>query len=125
MSSVNEVVFALSPLATATLRNGEAGISPRLLTLLMLIDGVTPVAQYEPFLKSFHPLEEKFLELEEHGYLVRMGAVSPRAVQTFNANVAAGKPVSELRSIDSLMADSGFVSLPDDQLPPDLRLNRT
>jgi hypothetical protein len=120
---ISDVVYTLSPLATNTLRSGEIAIPNRLLTLLMLIDGVAPVAQYEPFLKSLHPLEEKFLELEQLGYLVRVGNVSLQAVKTFNETVAAGRPISELHRIDALAPESGFIPLPSNHSYNDPRLN--
>jgi hypothetical protein len=121
MSSIAEAVFALTPHANASLRNGNCALSPQLLTLLMLVDGVAPVAQYKPFLKSLHPLEQKFTELETQGYLVRVGNVSEDAVKNFDATVAAGKPIIELHRIDALTPESGFISIPNDLHDPRLK----
>jgi hypothetical protein len=111
MNSVDEVVFALSPKAVAALKEASPKLDPRLITLLVLIDGITPVAQYQPFLKSLGPIEPKFIELESLGYLMRVGNVSLEAVKSFKASVDAGGPISTIHSIDAEAPDSGFIAL--------------
>jgi hypothetical protein len=111
MNSIDDIVFALSPKATAFLKNNGGELDIQLTTVMMLIDSITPVAQYTPFLKSFEPIEPKFLELEALGYLIRVGHVSAQAVQTFKDSVAAGGHISTLHSIDAQAPDSGFISL--------------
>jgi hypothetical protein len=112
MTSIAQVVFILSPQAITTLMNGSPGLDKRLRTVLTLVDGVTPVAQFEPFLRSLEPIEPKFNELEQLGYLLRVGTVSPAAVKAFRESVKAGGPISTLQPIDALSPDSGFVPLP-------------
>ena len=112
MCSNAELVFALSPHAIALLMQGAAPVEPQLRAVLMLVDGYTPVAQYEPFLRSLAPLEPKFLALEAQGLLLRVGRVSPDAVQAFRASVEAGGPVSTFPPIDACSPASGFTPLP-------------
>jgi hypothetical protein len=109
MKALAQVVFVLSPKAIAALAKKGEGLEPRLHTVLALVDGVSPVAQYVPFLKMLEPVEEKFAELEALGYLLRVGAVSPLAVRVFQDSVAAGASVTSLPNIDSRTPDSGFV----------------
>lgn len=111
MKSLAQVVYILSPLAIAALAKRGEGLEPRLHTVLALVDGVTPVAQYLPFLKMLEPVEEKFAELEALGYLLRVGLVSPLAVKVFQDSVAAGASVTSLPNIDAKTADSGFMPL--------------
>jgi hypothetical protein len=111
MGSLANIVFILSPQAVTALANKGKGLEPRLHTVLNLVDGVTPVVQYLPFLKMLEPVEEKFAELEAMGYLVRVGMVSPLAVKVFQDSVAAGASVTSLPNIDARTADSGFMPL--------------
>jgi hypothetical protein len=110
MKSLAQIVFVLTPSAIAVLAKRGEGMEPRLHTVLALVDGVSPVAQYVPFLKMLEPVEEKFAELEALGYLLRVGEVSQLAVRVFQDSVAAGASVTSLPNIDSRTADSGFVS---------------
>jgi hypothetical protein len=111
MKTLSQVVYILSPSAIAVLAKRGEGLEPRLHTILALVDGVTPVAQYLPFLKMLEPVEEKFAELEALGYLLRVGFVSPLAVKVFQDSVAAGATVTSLPSIDARTPDSGFMAL--------------
>jgi hypothetical protein len=111
MGALSNLVFVLSPKAITALAQKGKGLEPRLHTILNLVDGVTPVAQYLPFLKLLEPVEEKFVELEALGYLVRVGMVSPAAVKVFQDSVAAGASVTSLPNIDARTADSGFMPL--------------
>jgi hypothetical protein len=111
MGALSNVVFILSPKAIAALAQKGKGLEPRLHTILNLVDGVTPVVQFLPFLKVLEPVEEKFAELEALGYLVRVGMVSPLAVKVFQDSVAAGASVTSLPNIDARTADSGFMPL--------------
>jgi hypothetical protein len=72
MSDIRDVVYAVTAKGFSALRSNDAAISLELKTVLTMIDGVSPVAQYIPFLQVFAPLEEKFEALEQLG-LVRQG----------------------------------------------------
>jgi hypothetical protein len=111
MNPIDAVVFALSSKALELLKQGSIQLDSQLSTLIVLIDGVTPVAQFKPFLKGLDPIEPKFVTLESMGYLVRTGSVSARAVKNFQESVDAGGPISGLQSIDAQSPDSGFVAL--------------
>ncbi len=111
MTSIDGVVFSLSPKAIGILKEGQIGLDSQLSTLIVLIDGVTPVAQFKPFLKGLDPIEPKFLALEALGYLIRVGSVSTQAVKNFQESVDAGGPISSWQSIDAQSPDSGFIAL--------------
>lgn len=112
MSDINDVVYAITARGFATLRSNSLVISKQHRTVLTLVDGVCPVAQYVPFLRAFEPLIEKFQLLEQIGCLRRVGSVSGFAVRMFDESVQAGSPVSKLPQIDSEHENSGFIPLP-------------
>jgi hypothetical protein len=111
MNAIDGVVFSLSSKAISMLQQGRMDLDSQLNTLIVLIDGVTPVAQFKPFLKGLDPIEAKFIALESLGYVVRAGSVSPQAVKHFQETVDAGGPISGWHSIDAQSPDSGFVAL--------------
>ncbi len=112
MADINDVVYVITARGFATLRSNSSVISKQHRTVLTLVDGVCPVAQYVPFLRAFEPLIEKFELLEQTGCLRRVGNVSGVAVKLFDDSVQSGGPISQLQSIDSENASSGFVPLP-------------
>ncbi len=109
MSNIAEVVFRLSQQGIDTLRDPNSGLPPELRALLAMVDGVSPVAQYRPFLRAMEPIDPKFLGLEEHGLLERVGTVSDQAVADFQQTVNSGAPFSTWGNIDSESPLSGFV----------------
>jgi hypothetical protein len=111
MNEIDRVVFLLSPKAVSMLQQGRMDLDSQLSTLIVLIDGVTPVAQFKPFLKGLDPIEPKFMALEALGYIIRAGNVSSEAVKGFQEAVDAGGPISGWHSIDAQSPDSGFVAL--------------
>lgn len=112
MPDLNDVVYAITAKGFAALRSDDVTISLQLKTVLTMVDGVCPVAQYVPFLQVFHPLEDKFDLLERNGLLRRVGNVSGFAAKTFTSQALSGTPVSKLPRIDSDHENSGFVPLP-------------
>ena len=80
-------------------------------TVLTLIDGVCPVAQYLPFLSSFEPVVQKMKKLEQLGLLRRAGQVTLAAVRRFDEQVNTGASVSRWPSISAESEASGFVLL--------------
>jgi hypothetical protein len=111
MPSISDVVYAVTGKGFSALRNGDAPISLQVKTLLTLVDGVSPVAQYIPFLLAFAPLQEKFEALERLGLVRRCGTVSGFAVKMFQSQSHAGLPVSKLPRIDAQNDNSGFSPL--------------
>jgi hypothetical protein len=111
MSDIADVVFAITARGFATLRSDSNVVSLQHRTVLTMVDGVCPVAQYIPFMRVFAPLEEKFELLERLGCLRRVGTVSGLAVRLFDESLQAGSPVSKLPHIDSEHETSGFVPL--------------
>ena len=111
MPDLMDVVFGLTPKGLAALQSVDAPVAPALKTILTMVDGVCPVAQYTPFLTAFDPIDEKFQILESMGYLRRMGTVSREAVSRFESFVSAGTRVSSLPRIDAESKDSGFLPM--------------
>lgn len=111
MSPLSDVVFSITPAGYSALRSGSGFLELALKTVLTMVDGICPVAQYVPFLSVFDPLEEKFLILERMGYLQRAGTVSARAVSGFEQLILQGKPLSRLPRIDADQSESGFMPL--------------
>ncbi len=113
MTDISNVVYAITARGFATLRSNSALISRQHRTVLTLVDGVCPVAQYVPFLGAFEPVIEKFEMLEQIGCLRRVGNVSGSAVQMLHDSVKSGGPISKMQSIDAECENSGFVALPE------------
>lgn len=109
MTPLSEVVFGITPAGYAALRNATEPMDLRLKTVLTLVDGVCPVAQYVPFLMAFDPLAEKFYILERMGYVKRIGKVNSSAVSGFEQSVLSGTSKSRLPRIDAGFKESGFL----------------
>jgi hypothetical protein len=56
VTSISEVVYQLSAKAVGALNNPDSALPPDLRALLSMVDGVSPVAQYQPFLKALEPI---------------------------------------------------------------------
>ncbi len=111
MTAKAETVYVVTPAGYTALRAGAAGLTIELRTVLTMVDGVCPVAQYIPFMKALAPLLPKFDTLEAQGFIRSAGQVSSRAVDAFVKALAAGVPLSELPSIDARSDVSGFAPL--------------
>lgn len=111
MSQLVDTVFTITPAGYAALRNESGALELTLKTVLTLVDGICPVAQYVPFLKVFEPLPEKFQILERMGYIKRTGVVSQAAVSGFEQSVLQGKSAARLPRIDAMSNESGFMPL--------------
>lgn len=106
-----QVVYAITVEGYAELRNQASILSLKERTVLTLIDGVCPVAQYLPFLSTFEPVIEKMKKLEHKGYLRRAGHVAAHAVQKFDEEVSKDSQVSHWQSISADSASSGYAPL--------------
>lgn len=111
MNPLSDVVFAITPPGYSALRSESGSLALALKTVLTMVDGICPVAQYVPFLRAFEPLEEKFLILERMGYIKRTGTISAHAVSGFEQSVSQGRPLSRLPRIDATNSESGFMPL--------------
>ena len=111
MSQLSDTVFCITPAGYSALRNESGALELTLKTVLTLVDGICPVAQYVPFLRVFEPLPEKFQILERMGYIKRSGTVSSAAVSVFEQSVLQGNAPSRLPRIDATSNDSGFLPL--------------
>jgi hypothetical protein len=107
----HQVVYAITVPGYAELRNLQSALNLQERTVLTLIDGVCPVAQYLPFLSSFEPVAQKMQKLEKLGFLRRAGRVAPDAVRRFDEQVSKASQVSQWQSISAESEASGFVAL--------------
>lgn len=110
INNIENVVFTSTAQGFAAMRNKNSALPLDLKTILTLVDGVCPVAQYIPFLQLFAPLEPKFLRLEENGFVTRLGTVSMIAVRNFQASLLEGTSPDQLPRIDADFKDSNFLS---------------
>jgi hypothetical protein len=106
-----QVVFAITVQGYAELRKPQSVLSLQERTVLTLIDGVCPVAQYVPFLSSFEPVVQKMQKLERLGLLRRSGRVASEAVRRFGEQVSTDSQVSHWQSISAERDVSGFIPL--------------
>ncbi|TAG25147.1 MAG: hypothetical protein EAZ37_13855 [Burkholderiales bacterium] len=109
--ALTRVVFAITVKGYAELRNTNSILNLQERTVLTLIDGVCPVAQYLPFLSEFNPVIDKLKRLEKLGLLRRVGAVASDAVQRFDKQVSGGSRISHWQSISAEREVSGFIAL--------------
>ena len=115
MEALATVVFERTPQGAVAIKSTGDEVPRRLRTLLLAVDGRSPVAQYVPFLTAFAPLSEKFAELEDMGYLKRKGSVTADAVDRFERAQNSGFGTL-LPRIDAKAADSGFVAIQETDL---------
>ena len=106
-----QVVFAITVAGYGELRNVKSALSLQERTVLTLIDGVCPVAQYLPFLSAFEPITHKIKKLEQLGLLRRAGQVTTDAVRHFDTQVQRDSQVSHWQSISADQDFSGYVPL--------------
>lgn len=106
-----QVVFAITVTGYAELRSTKSMLSLQERTVLTLIDGACPVAQYLPFLSEFEPVIDKLQRLEHLGLVRRVGLVTSAAVQRFDEQVSRDSQVSHWQSISAERDVSGFVAL--------------
>jgi hypothetical protein len=106
-----QIVFSITVQGYAELRDPQSALSLQERTVLTLIDGVCPVAQYLPYLSSFWPVVDKIKKLEQLALVRRIGAVSPEAVRLFDEQVKRRVSMSKWLSISSEREASGFVAL--------------
>lgn len=111
MEALATVVFERTPQGAVAIKSTSNDVPRHLRTLLLAVDGRSPVAQYVPFLTAFAPLSEKFAELEQMGFLKRKGSVASQAVDRFEAAIQNSGFGAQLPRIDSASPDSGFVPL--------------
>lgn len=109
--ALQQVVFSITVAGYAELRNLKSELNLQERTVLTLIDGVCPVAQYLPFLSSFEPVIQKMMKLEQLGLLRRAGQVTFEAVSRFDEQVSRDSQVSRWQSISSDRDESGFLPL--------------
>jgi hypothetical protein len=105
---LSAVVFHITEQGYAALRTPNNRLSLAERTVLTLVDGLCPVAQYEPFLSEFSPVQAKMRKLEQLGLLRRTGQVKQEAVKRFEQQVRSSAEVSSWQSIRADQRESGF-----------------
>jgi hypothetical protein len=106
---LSAVVYHITEQGYSALRKSNNHLSLAERTVLTLVDGMCPVAQYEPFLTEFAPVQAKMRKLEQLGLLRRAGQVKKEAVQRFEQQVRGGAEVSSWQSIRADNQESGFL----------------
>ena len=83
MENLATIVFERTPAGAVAIKTAGDAVPRQLRTLLLAIDGRSPVSQYVPFLTALAPLSEKFAQLEVMGFARRRtadgGALAPPA----------------------------------------------
>ncbi len=101
MSNFEHNVYALTDKGRSALEDPNSSIGSGVKTVLALIDGVSPVMQFIPFLHAFDPLEEKFELLQSRGYVHCVGSVSGEAVRQFQDSVLGGESIRNWARVDA------------------------
>lgn len=99
MEALATVVFERTPQGAVVIKSTGDEVPRRLRTLLLAVDGRSPVAQYVPFLTAFAPLSEKFAELEQMGYLRRKSGPPAQPAQPPQLPSATGVPQALARPL--------------------------
>ncbi len=89
MEHLATIVFERTPAGAVAIKMAGDASPRQLRTLLLPIDGRSPVSQYVPFLTALAPLSEKFAELEGSGLARR------RAVAVHDAAGRADRPAPQ------------------------------
>ena len=71
MEYLATLVFERTPAGAVAIKAAGDAVPRQLRTLLLAIDGRSPVSQYVPFLTALAPLSDKFAELEAMGFVRR------------------------------------------------------
>lgn len=71
MEYLATIVFERTPAGAVAIKAAGDALPRQLRTLLLAIDGRSPVSQYVPFLTALAPLSEKFAQLEVMGFARR------------------------------------------------------
>ena len=76
MENLATIVFERTPAGAVAIKAAGDAVPRQLRTLLLAIDGRSPVSQYVPFLTALAPLSEKFAQLEAMGFARRHTATA-------------------------------------------------
>ena len=76
MENLATIIFERTPAGAVAIRTAGDAVPRQLRTLLLAIDGRSPVSQYVPFLTALAPLSEKFAQLEVMGFARRRMAAA-------------------------------------------------
>lgn len=114
METLATVVFARTPKGAVAIKSNSDEVPRRLRTLLLAIDGRSPVGQYVPFLTAFAPLSEKFVELEQMGFVKRNSSaafVATAHLETAVQNNNASGFGVQVQRMNSAMPKSGLMPI--------------
>ncbi len=104
MEYLATIVFERTPAGAVAIKAAGDAVPRQLRTLLLAIDGRSPVSQYVPFLTALAPLSDKFAELEAMGFARRRGvptASTPPTAQDAPAPTAGALAESDLHAFAS------------------------
>lgn len=109
------VVFERTPSGMSAAAARDSDVVPqRLRTLLLTVDGRTPVASFVPFLTAFAPLSPKLEELERLGFLRRRTAANANAsgvVERRAETVQLAEPVARAAWVPAAVSTPSPTSL--------------
>lgn len=109
MEHLATIVFERTPTGAVAIKTAGDTLPRQLRTLLLAIDGRSPVSQYVPFLTALAPLSEKFAQLEGLGLARRRvaaveaaaGRADRPAIQTTHVAHVTHVSEAELRDFAS------------------------
>jgi hypothetical protein len=100
--SLANIVFARTAKGVNACKAINKELSRQLKSLLLVVDGHSPVSKFVPYLSNLLPLSEKFTELELAGYIQRSHAESSLS----NGQVVIGSHRSNLGADQSDETDT-------------------
>jgi hypothetical protein len=93
MEYLATIVFERTPAGAVAIKTAGDAFPRQLRTLLLAIDGRSPVSQYVPFLTALAPLSEKFAQLETMGFVRQRG--QPQSPPATPAPSESSRPFAE------------------------------
>lgn len=105
MEYLASVVFERTSAGAVAIKATGDAVPRQLRTLLLAIDGRSPVSRYVPFLTALAPLSEKFAQLELMGFACRKSDAGALPTQTQTlANASVSATLSERDLLDLALA---------------------
>lgn len=96
MEHLATIVFERTPAGAVAIKTAGDTLPRPLRTLLLAIDGRSPVSQYVPFLTALAPLSEKFSELEALGLARRRAVAADDMAGRFDRPAAQGTALTQV-----------------------------
>lgn len=117
MEHLATIVFERTPAGAVAIKTAGDALPRQLRTLLLAIDGRSPVSQYVPFLTALAPLSDKFAQLEGMGLARRRAAAVDAAARPAERPPTQVTHVSEAELRDFASQQLSAMAAP--TAPPD------